>query len=129
MARHWLVMVAGHDFKTTGDEAALAASKLHQPGILQSMIRADTHRGRGVTSGGKAKDTIGRDIYWQLPNDFRTVIEARNNGVPLIEQAPKASVTQSFMALAEALTSKEGSGEQQAKKSGGLGRFFGLSKT
>lgn len=77
----------------------------------------------------KAKDTIGRDIYWQLPNDFRTVIEARNNGVPLIEQAPKASVTQSFISIADALTSGTEPGEQQAgKKAGGLGRFFGLSK-
>ena len=78
----------------------------------------------------KAKDTIGRDIYWQLPNDFRTVIEARNNGVPLIEQAPKASVTLSFTALADALTSGGPPGEQHAgKKIGGLSRLFGLSKT
>lgn len=78
----------------------------------------------------KAKDTIGRDIFWQLPNDFRTVIEARNNGVPLIEQAPKASVTQSFTALADALTTGGAGGEQQSgKKSGGLSRLFGLSKT
>jgi len=78
----------------------------------------------------KAKDTIGRDIYWQLPNDFRTVIEARNNGVPLIEQAPKASVTQSFTSMADALTSGGTTEEQQAgKKASGLGRFFGLSKT
>ena len=78
----------------------------------------------------KAKDTVGRDVYWQLPNDFRTVIEARNNGVPLIEQAPKASVTQSFTSMADALTSGDTSDEQQAgKKAGGLGRFFGLSKT
>lgn len=78
----------------------------------------------------KAKDTIGRDIYWQLPNDFRTVIEARNNGVPLIEQAPKASVTQSFTSMADALTTGGAPCEQQAgKKAGGLSRFFGLSKT
>ncbi len=78
----------------------------------------------------KAKDTIGRDIFWQLPNDFRTVIEARNNGVPLIEQAPKASVTQSFTSMADALTTGDMPGEQQAgKKAGGLSRFFGLSKT
>jgi pilus assembly protein CpaE len=78
----------------------------------------------------KAKDTIGREVFWQLPNDFRTVIEARNNGVPLIEQAPKASVTQSFTSMAEALTTGDMPGEQQAgKKAGGLSRFFGLSKT
>ena len=31
------------------------------------------------------------------------MVEVRNNGVPLIEQAPKAAITQSIIALAEAL--------------------------
>ena len=39
----------------------------------------------------KAQETIGREIFWQLPNDYRTMSEVRNNGVPLIEQAPKAA--------------------------------------
>ena len=52
----------------------------------------------------KAKDTIGREIFWQLPNDYRTMVEVRNNGVPLIEQAPKAAITQSIIALADALS-------------------------
>jgi pilus assembly protein CpaE len=51
----------------------------------------------------KAKDTMGREVFWQLPNDYRTMVEVRNNGVPLIEQAPKAAITQSIVALAHAL--------------------------
>ena len=31
------------------------------------------------------------------------MIEVRNNGVPLIEQAPKAAITQSIVGLADAL--------------------------
>ncbi len=31
------------------------------------------------------------------------MVEVRNNGVPLIEQAPKAAITQSIIGLAEAL--------------------------
>ena len=46
----------------------------------------------------KAEETIGKEIFWQLPNDYRTMIEARNNGVPLIEHAPKAAITQSMIA-------------------------------
>ena len=52
----------------------------------------------------KAEETIGKEIFWQLPNDYRTMIEARNNGVPLIEQAPKAAITQSIVQLAKTLT-------------------------
>jgi pilus assembly protein CpaE len=51
----------------------------------------------------KAQDTIGREIFWQVPNDYRTMGEVRNNGVPLLEQFPKAGITQSIVALAAAL--------------------------
>jgi pilus assembly protein CpaE len=48
----------------------------------------------------KAQETIGREIFWELPNDYRTMSEVRNNGVPLIEQAPKAAITQAVIELA-----------------------------
>ena len=51
----------------------------------------------------KAQDTMGREIYWQLPNDYRTMVEVRNNGVPLIEHNPKAGITQAITALADML--------------------------
>ncbi len=75
----------------------------------------------------KAQDTIGREIFWQLPNDYRTMIEVRNNGVPLIEHSPKAAITQSYIGLAEALSS-EGKGQsgEESPKASGLGRLFGL---
>src|SRR3954470_6228596 len=58
----------------------------------------------GSISLKKAEETMGREIFWQLPNDYRTMVEVRNNGVPLIEQAPRASITQAMAALAEHLT-------------------------
>ncbi|MCA9191843.1 MAG: MinD/ParA family protein [Planctomycetales bacterium] len=54
----------------------------------------------------RAKETIGRDIFFQIPNDYRTMIEVRNNGVPLIEQAPKAPITIAMQGLADAITGK-----------------------
>jgi pilus assembly protein CpaE len=53
----------------------------------------------------RAKETMGCEIFWQLPNDYRTMSEVRNNGVPLIEQAPKAAITQSIVEMAEFFTS------------------------
>ena len=58
----------------------------------------------GQISLKKAQETIGRDVYWQIPNDYRTMVEVRNNGVPLMDHAPKASITQSVAGLAAALT-------------------------
>jgi pilus assembly protein CpaE len=59
----------------------------------------------GVISLKKAQETMGREIFWQLPNDYRTMVEVRNNGVPLTEQAPRAGITQAITALVENLTS------------------------
>jgi pilus assembly protein CpaE len=66
----------------------------------------------------KAQETIGRDVYWQLPNDYRTMVEVRNNGVPLVEQAPKAAITQSIVALAESLTGDRKQAEADPKGKG-----------
>jgi len=75
----------------------------------------------------KAQDTIGREIFWQIPNDYRTMIEVRNNGVPLIEHSPKASVTHSLVGLADALSGEAKSQPaEETPKATGLGRLFGL---
>lgn len=68
----------------------------------------------------KAEETIGKEIYWQIPNDYRTMIDARNNGVPLIENSPKAAVTHSMNALAKALTHNDGA-KETAPAAKGLG--------
>jgi pilus assembly protein CpaE len=70
--------------------------------IVVNRIGLDNHIGIK-----KAQETIGRDIFWQLPNDYRVMVEVRNNGVPLVEQAPKAAITQSIIALADALNGGE----------------------
>ncbi len=70
----------------------------------------------------KARETIGRDIYFQIPNDYRTMVEVRNNGVPLIEQAPKAPITVAMQQLADMLlgkTSSEENSEAEAATSSG----------
>jgi pilus assembly protein CpaE len=72
----------------------------------------------GAISLKKAQETMGRDIFWQLPNDYKTMVEVRNNGVPLTEQAPKASITQSMMALAESLTGEKAKTEEAAAATG-----------
>jgi pilus assembly protein CpaE len=51
----------------------------------------------------KARETIGRDIFYQIPNDYRTMVEVRNNGIPLMQQAPKAPITLALQGLAALL--------------------------
>ena len=78
----------------------------------------------------KAQESIGREIFWQLPNDFRTMVEVRNNGVPLLEQAPKAAITQSVFDLAEVLSGGESVAARTTEPSkSSLGRFFGFRRS
>lgn len=55
----------------------------------------------------KAQETIGREIFYQIPNDYRVMVEVRNNGVPLFEHAPKAGIAQAVLNLANTLDNGE----------------------
>lgn len=74
----------------------------------------------------KAQETIGREIFWQLPNDYRTMVDVRNNGVPLVEAAPKAAITQSIVSLAEAISGDSAAPVQDEGSSFSLSRLFKL---
>ena len=67
----------------------------------------------GQISMKKAEETIGRGIFWRIPNDYRIMAEVRNNGVPLMETAPRAALTQSIMGLADALCGAEATAEEE----------------
>jgi len=51
----------------------------------------------------KAEEVIGKPIFWQVPNDPKSVIGARVAGAPLVRHAPKCRVQQSIQGLAHAL--------------------------
>jgi pilus assembly protein CpaE len=77
---------------------------------LRSKVRIVVNRS-GLDSGQislrKAKETIGQEIFAQLPNDYRTMVEVRNNGIPLLKHAPKAGIT---LAIREMLDRLQGNG-------------------
>lgn len=76
----------------------------------------------------KALETLGREVYAQIPNDYGTMVEARNNGIPLILQAPKSRLTRSVQQLAQLLDSSgQTDGPADAKKAR-KGLFSFLSK-
>jgi pilus assembly protein CpaE len=87
--------------------------------IVVNRVGYDT----GQISLRKAQETIGREIFWQIPNDYRVMVEVRNNGVPLLQQAPKAAITQSINQLASTFSPKpeQEAGENAAKARSWLG--------
>ncbi len=77
----------------------------------------------------KALETIGRSVFWQLPNDYATMVGARNNGAPLCQFAPKARLTRSINDMVRQLSSGEPGpkkdDEAPKRKSGLFGLFAG----
>jgi len=102
---------------------------LSQNNGLDSKVEIIVNRmglGDSDISINKALETIGREVFWQLPNDYATMIGSRNNGKPLCQHAPKAKLTRSMKDLAARLSLDEESREEAEvteKKKGLFGLF------
>ncbi len=64
----------------------------------------------------KAEETIGKPIYWQVPNDSKAMLGSRNAGIPLLQHAPRSKTQQSIAGLAQALAGKPNEGEPAPKE-------------
>jgi len=71
----------------------------------------------------KAEETIGKPIFWQIPNDSKTVLGSRNAGTPLIQFAPRSKVCQSLQGLAQALLPQPAENGTPAPKKRGFSLF------
>jgi pilus assembly protein CpaE len=74
-------------------------------------------------TAAKAEETIDRPIFWQIPNDSKSMMGSRNEGVPLIQFAPKSKVHLAIANLAATLCGKELKKEEAPKRGGLLGLF------
>ena len=75
----------------------------------------------------KALETIGREVFWQIPNDYGTMVESRNNGVPLFTFSPRSKLTREISALAHALDNSAGQEEALPETKPRKGLFGFLS--
>src|SRR5262249_37623933 len=66
----------------------------------------------------KAEETIGRPIFWQVPNDYKAMLGARNAGVPLMTHAPKCKAQLSLQQLANTLCGKTPLEQPKKEKKG-----------
>ncbi|MDA1054049.1 MAG: response regulator [Planctomycetota bacterium] len=95
---------------------------------LKDKIRVVVNRvglENGQISMKKARETIGREIFKQIPNDYRVMAEVRNNGVPLVDGAPRAGLTQAIIELADALCGgNDSAGDAAVPKSSNWLKFW-----
>lgn len=71
------------------------------------MNRVGSDYNEGEVSLKRAETTIGKPIFWQIPNDGKSVLAARAAGEPLCVHAPRCRAQQSIVALAEGLTERQ----------------------
>jgi pilus assembly protein CpaE len=88
---------------------------------LADKVRVVLNRsGADLFEGGisvkRAEETIGRPIFWQIPNDPKSMMGSRNAGVPLLQFAPKTKLQQSFAGLIQALYPANGHAGADGKK-------------
>jgi pilus assembly protein CpaE len=105
---------------TLGMEAGLGDK------IRVVINRAGSEPNEGDIGLQKAEETIGKPIFWQIPNDHKAVTGARLVGSPLLKVAPRCRAQQSIYGLAQWLSGKGNAPVAEAPKSAGLfGRFRG----
>jgi pilus assembly protein CpaE len=85
-------VVRAIQFLEDRDQGAKVKIVVNRVGLEDSQI-----------SLNKALQTIGKEVYWQIPNEYAVMVESRNNGIPLIVESPKAKLTRSIVQLAEKL--------------------------
>lgn len=74
----------------------------------------------------KAEETIEQKIFWQIPNDYKAMMGARNAGLALLHHAPRSKAHLSLMQMANHLCGKA-EPEKSAPSSGGglISSLFG----
>jgi pilus assembly protein CpaE len=72
----------------------------------------------------KAEETIGKPIFWELPNEPRLMNEVRNQGVPVLMHAPKSKIQASFAGLAAAVIGRALNEPAALEKKSWIGGIF-----
>jgi pilus assembly protein CpaE len=62
----------------------------------------------------EAEDSVHSEIFWCLPNDYKTSMSAINRGKPLYEISPRADITKELEGLADSIIV----GERKPEKKG-----------
>jgi len=130
-ASTWVLLLTQLDLPCLRNVVRLLASFERFEGVSERVKVIVNRAGleKSQISLEKAQQTIGGEIFTRIPNNYAVVSECRNNGIPLLEQAPKSALTQQIIELAERLSGDsapipEGEEEQKEGKKSWL-NFLG----
>ena len=80
------------------------------------------HSGDVVTPGD-AKDVLGREVFWKIPNDYRAFSDALTRGRPITDHDANSPLARSFVQLAAKL-----GGTSEGEKDNGVAAPAGKSR-
>jgi pilus assembly protein CpaE len=126
-----ILLVAQLELSSLRNVVRLLMTLGAQDGVGENVRVVINRVGAEYTEGEiglkRAEATIGRPIFWQVPNDAKGVLAARAAGEPLCVHAPRCRAQQSLTALAAALTDRPSANANG--QSGGIFKgFFGSRK-
>jgi pilus assembly protein CpaE len=100
-----IILLTQLDLPCLRNVVRLLASLEHYDGVQEKVKIVVNRSGldKSQISASKAEETIDREIYWRIPNNYSIISDCRNNGKPLIRSAPKAAITLSISELGERL--------------------------
>lgn len=109
-ASQHILLLTQLDLPCLRNVVRLMSSLESYSGVAEKVRIVVTRNGmdRSQISTAKAEETIDREIFWRIPNDYSAVSASRNNGLPLLEHAPKAAVTTAIDELARKLENFDG---------------------
>ena len=118
MASDHIVLLTQLDLPCLRNVVRLLASLEAYEGVQEKVKIVVNRSGldKSQISASKAEETIDREIYWRIPNNYSVISDCRNNGKPLIRSAPKAAITQSINELGELLAGNFSSVEEETEK-------------
>jgi pilus assembly protein CpaE len=67
------------------------------------LIVVNRHHSADLVSLGDAREVLGRDIYWKVPNDYRGFADAISGGKPFTLHAPSSPAARNIIQLAAKL--------------------------
>jgi pilus assembly protein CpaE len=102
-ASTYILLLTQLDLPCLRNVVRLLASFERYEGVAERVKVVVNRAGleRSQISHEKAEQTIGGEIFARISNNYTVISECRNNGLSLLEQAPKAAITQQISELGE----------------------------
>jgi pilus assembly protein CpaE len=92
-----ILVVAGLDVPTVRNTRR-CLSLFAQLGFTQDKVRLVLNRDtkKSKVTLEDLEETAGCPVFWQLPSDYKSLIDAIDSGVPAILQNPKSKISKSI---------------------------------